>query len=421
MLGAAAAAPPVIAHAVTVNLARVLKLAGRALTPITTRLPVGPRTIDVLTHSGFMLPVPDPEGARRRRARVPRRPPSSGTCTSPCATSEHGRVSLSRIEVPAAFVAAKWDVLAGSRDMASAAARIPDATYVELRGSHFVQMEQPERVHQLLLEFLGPGRAEVPRRPRPGGRRAGCCSAARSPSQGGDEVDRANGSNGPGSPADSPRASARPTVRVRRQPAVVGTVATGLAVPWGLAFLPDGDALVTERDTATGAEHRRARPRGHRGGHASATRRRRARAGCWASPSRRRSTRTSTLYFYLSTARDNRIVTATPHRRAARRARHPILTGIPVGPIHDGGRLAFGPDGLPLRLHRRDRRAASSPRTGTRSAARSCGSPPTASPRPATRSAPRSGPSATATCRAWPSTTTASCGPRSSARTPSTS
>jgi len=70
------------------------------------------------------------------------------------ATSEHGRVSLSRISVPTAFVAARWDVLAGARDMASAAARIAESTYVELGGSHFVQMEQPERVHQLLLEFL---------------------------------------------------------------------------------------------------------------------------------------------------------------------------------------------------------------------------------------------------------------------------
>ena len=56
--------------------------------------------------------------------------------------------------MPAAFVAGTWDVLAGARDMATAAARIPGATYVELRGSHFIQMEQPERVHELLLEFL---------------------------------------------------------------------------------------------------------------------------------------------------------------------------------------------------------------------------------------------------------------------------
>ncbi len=38
--------------------------------------------------------------------------------------------------------------------MATAAARMDDAEYVELRGSHFLQMEKPERVHELLLEFL---------------------------------------------------------------------------------------------------------------------------------------------------------------------------------------------------------------------------------------------------------------------------
>jgi pimeloyl-ACP methyl ester carboxylesterase len=57
--------------------------------------------------------------------------------------------------VPTAFVAATWDVLAGARDMASAAARIPGATYHELDGSHFIQMERPDEVHSLLLEFLG--------------------------------------------------------------------------------------------------------------------------------------------------------------------------------------------------------------------------------------------------------------------------
>jgi pimeloyl-ACP methyl ester carboxylesterase len=69
-------------------------------------------------------------------------------------TSEHARVSLRRVQVPVMLVAATYDVLAGARDMRTAAARLQDATYVELRASHFVQMEQPEVVHDLLLGFL---------------------------------------------------------------------------------------------------------------------------------------------------------------------------------------------------------------------------------------------------------------------------
>ena len=38
--------------------------------------------------------------------------------------------------------------------MKTAADRVGGATYVELRGSHFIQMEQPDRVHQLLVDFL---------------------------------------------------------------------------------------------------------------------------------------------------------------------------------------------------------------------------------------------------------------------------
>ena len=42
--------------------------------------------------------------------------------------------------------------------MKTAADRIPGAGYLELHGSHFVQIEQPERVHELLLDFLEVGR-----------------------------------------------------------------------------------------------------------------------------------------------------------------------------------------------------------------------------------------------------------------------
>ena len=69
-------------------------------------------------------------------------------------TSRHERVSLRGLRVPVSLVAGRWDLLAGSRDVASAARRLPDATFVELRGTHFVAMEQPERVHRLLTDFL---------------------------------------------------------------------------------------------------------------------------------------------------------------------------------------------------------------------------------------------------------------------------
>jgi len=115
--------------------------------------PVGPKAIAVLTHSGFMLPVPDPELAVIA-VKDFLSTPVDWYFHLALRTSTHARVRLSNVKVPAVFVAATWDVLSGARDMATAAARIPGATYVELRGSHFIQMEQPERVHELLLDFL---------------------------------------------------------------------------------------------------------------------------------------------------------------------------------------------------------------------------------------------------------------------------
>lgn len=145
--------PRPVAKALTVGAARALKLAGRAITPVTTRLPVGRRAIDVLSHSGFMFPVRDPELAAAA-VRAFLATPMDWYAHLALHAAEHPRVSLSKIAVPVAFVAASYDVLAGARHMRTAAARVADGTYVELRGTHFIQMEQPERVHELLLAFL---------------------------------------------------------------------------------------------------------------------------------------------------------------------------------------------------------------------------------------------------------------------------
>lgn len=145
--------PHAVARAITVNASRVMTIAGKAVTPLTQRLPIGPRTIEFITHTGFMFPVPDPAlaivGIKELLTT-----PVDWYCHLALSTSRHARVSLSSIKVPALFVAGRFDLLAGARDMASAAARMHDGEYVELRGSHFIQMEQPDVVHGLLLDFL---------------------------------------------------------------------------------------------------------------------------------------------------------------------------------------------------------------------------------------------------------------------------
>jgi glucose/arabinose dehydrogenase len=127
---------------------------------------------------------------------------------------------------------------------------------------------------------------------------------------------------------------------------VVGTIATGLSVPWGIAFLPDGSALVTERDTGrvlhlTGSgQEWKVHVVGHIAEH-SITGGEGGLLGVAVSPSYQRDHR---VFFYVSASSDNRVVRTT-YRKGRLGTTEPVLTGIPVGVHHDGGRIAFGPDG----------------------------------------------------------------------------
>lgn len=121
---------------------------------------------------------------------------------------------------------------------------------------------------------------------------------------------------------------------------------TGLEVPWSVAFLPDGTALVSERKSgnitsitkqggglATDAGHIQRREVQHL---ASVDRGEGGLLGLAVSPTYAQD---KWVYAYYTTADDNRVV-----RFHLGQAPQPILTGIPAGEIHDGGRLAFGPD-----------------------------------------------------------------------------
>jgi glucose/arabinose dehydrogenase len=118
----------------------------------------------------------------------------------------------------------------------------------------------------------------------------------------------------------------------------VSTLVTDLRVPWSFAFLPDGDALVTERDSgrllrvSPSGEVREVQtlPEGGSGEGGL--------LGVAVSPDYEDD---RYVYAYYTTERDNRVVRFRPGERP-----EPILTGIPVNTYHDGGRIKFGPDGM---------------------------------------------------------------------------
>jgi pimeloyl-ACP methyl ester carboxylesterase len=139
--------------AITVNAARAMGVLGKPLSAVARRLPVGPVTGVVLTHSGFMLPAPDVEMVRRAVKEF-LTTPIDWYMHLAVTTSRHVRVSLRSIAVPTTFVAGRWDVLSSAEDMRTASERIPGSTYVRLNASHFVTMEKPDEVHELLLELL---------------------------------------------------------------------------------------------------------------------------------------------------------------------------------------------------------------------------------------------------------------------------
>ncbi|BEL12397.1 PQQ-dependent sugar dehydrogenase [Actinoplanes sichuanensis] len=113
------------------------------------------------------------------------------------------------------------------------------------------------------------------------------------------------------------------------------TIATGIDVPWGLAFRPDGSALVAERNSGRileivpGSEPREVyRVRGVESG---------GEGGLLGL-----AVRDDWVYAYFTAADDNRIIRFKPSGGDP----EVIFDGITRGGRHNGGRIAFGPDGM---------------------------------------------------------------------------
>jgi len=142
-------------------------------------------------------------------------------------------------------------------------------------------------------------------------------------------------------PTGTRTATPQPQPQPNPPPRVVGTVARNLAVPWGVDFLPNGAGVVTERDSGRVLVVRDGRVReiGHipEDGQLEA-----GLLGVAVSPDFGSDRQ---LYFYVTSGEDNRVVRAS-YDDGRLSTPEPVLTGIPKGAIHDGGRLAFGPDGL---------------------------------------------------------------------------
>ena len=120
-------------------------------------------------------------------------------------------------------------------------------------------------------------------------------------------------------------------------------VATGLEVPWGVAFLPDGNALVSERDT-----HRivRVSPQGGKTdvGTVPGVKDDAGEGGLLGLALSPRFATDKTVFAYYTSDRDNRVVRFT-YDGTGISGITAVFTGIPSAGNHNGGRIAFGPDG----------------------------------------------------------------------------
>ncbi|MFJ4207342.1 PQQ-dependent sugar dehydrogenase [Paenarthrobacter sp. NPDC089675] len=127
---------------------------------------------------------------------------------------------------------------------------------------------------------------------------------------------------------------------------VVGKLDAGLQIPWSVVFLPDGTAVVSERDTALlkGIRDGKATTIGEVSGVVPG-----GEGGLLGLALSPRFTTDRWLYAYFTSATDNRIarMKLAPDGSGSLALGTPevLFSGIPKATTHNGGRIRFGPDG----------------------------------------------------------------------------
>ncbi|MFE3015870.1 PQQ-dependent sugar dehydrogenase [Streptomyces sp. NPDC059256] len=156
--------------------------------------------------------------------------------------------------------------------------------------------------------------------------------------------DSPSASSSSGSPGKSPATPAPPA---KGSVKVVSTLTENLKSPWGAAVLPGGDLLVGSRDEGTitrvdletGKQSAVGSVTGVAAGGEGGL------LGLAVSPS---FASDRSVYAYFTTMGDNRIARMLLDERkpAGQQLGAPdtVLRGIPKGVVHNGGRIAFGPD-----------------------------------------------------------------------------
>ncbi len=127
------------------------------------------------------------------------------------------------------------------------------------------------------------------------------------------------------------------------EPEVIGTVAENLQIPWGVALLPWGGALVSERNTARIVHvdwNGTVTEVGVVPGVVPSNQ-----GGLMGLAVSKHFVLDRWVYAFFTAATDSRIVRMR-YVNGQLGAPQPVLLGIPKSENHNGGRIAFGPDGM---------------------------------------------------------------------------